>query len=174
MTNRDPLHQAFAMVADTRTRLLVLGSLPGRQSLAAQCYYANSCNQFWQLMTPVVGCDLVPLAYPQRLAAMLAAGIGLWDVAAAARRRGSLDSAMRDVAVRDLAAAIAGLPALRALAFNGGTASRIGQRQFGGAAPVALIALPSSSSAHAIGIAAKRAAWLGLADYLGNLGQPDT
>ena len=55
-------------------------------------------------MSPVAGVDLVPVDYKAPLAALLAHGIGLWDVAQTARREGSLDAALRDVEARDLAA----------------------------------------------------------------------
>lgn len=162
----DPIHHAFDMVADEHTKLLVLGSLPGRKSLAERRYYANPGNQFWRLLAPVVGVDLVALDNPGRLAALLGAGVGLWDVVGSARRFGSLDSALRDAEVRDLRTAIEGLPALRAMAFNGAAAYRIGVSQLGDAPPVALIPLPSSSGAHAVGIAAKQPAWGRLSAFL--------
>jgi TDG/mug DNA glycosylase family protein len=166
MTSADPFHHAFDRVADAQTRLLVLGSLPGRQSLAAARYYAHPQNQFWRLMSPAAGVNLAALDYAERLRALLAAGIGLWDVVGSARRRGSLDTAIRDAAPRDLKAAIAELPSLRAMAFNGAAAFAIGQRQLGAEPGVALIPLPSSSAAHAIGVEAKRAAWDRLGDWL--------
>jgi double-stranded uracil-DNA glycosylase len=166
MSEAEPLHQALPLVADARCRLLVLGSLPGRQSLAQQRYYAHPRNQFWALMSPVVGADLVAMDYAARLDAVRAAGVGLWDVVGAARRRGSLDSALRDVQPRDLQAVMARLPALRAVAFNGASALAIGQRQLAGQDRVPLIALPSSSSAHAIGLEAKRESWTRLRDTL--------
>ena len=52
---------SFAPVADARTRLLVLGSLPGEKSLAAAQYYANPQNQFWRLMQAVTGAPLLSL-----------------------------------------------------------------------------------------------------------------
>jgi hypoxanthine-DNA glycosylase len=162
----DPLHHAFDRVADARTRLLVLGSLPGRQSLAAGRYYAHPRNQFWALMSPAAGVDLAALPYDDRLTALLAAGIGLWDVVGSARRRGSLDTAIRDRTARDLREAVGALPGLRAMAFNGAAAFTIGQRQLAGVSGLALIALPSSSSAHAIGLDAKRPAWDRLVDHL--------
>lgn len=166
MRDTDPLHQAFPMVADARTRLLVLGSLPGRQSLAAGRYYAHPRNQFWALMGPVVGRDLVAMPYEERLAALLHAGVGLWDVVGEARRRGSLDADLRDARPRDLGAAVARLPALRALGFNGATAFAIGARQLGADPGIDLIPLPSSSPAHAVGLAAKQPAWAALRAYL--------
>jgi TDG/mug DNA glycosylase family protein len=166
MKQPDPLHHAFDMVADARTRLLVLGSLPGQKSLAERHYYANPANQFWRLLGPVIGTDLVPMAYEDRLAALLDAGIGLWDVIGTARRFGSLDSALRDADERDLAGAIQDLPALRAMAFNGAAAYKIGVRQLGDRPGLDLIALPSSSGAHAVGIAAKQPAWDRLSGYL--------
>ncbi len=66
-----------------------------------------------------------------RLAALRAHGIGLWDMIATADRHGSLDAAIRDPVIRDLPAMAARLPALRAIAFNGGTAARAGLRQLG-------------------------------------------
>jgi hypoxanthine-DNA glycosylase len=162
----DPIHHAFDMVANSATRLLILGSLPGQKSLAERRYYANPGNQFWRLLGPVIGRDLVSLDYEDRLNALLAAGIGLWDVIGSARRFGSLDSALRDADERDLKGAIQALPSLRALAFNGGAAFKIGVRQLGDDTPVELVALPSSSGAHAVGIAAKQPAWNRLRAYL--------
>ncbi len=90
----DPLvrRRRFHPVVDDRTRILVLGSLPGEQSLARQEYYGNRQNRFWMLMAEVIGLDLLPLDYVSRLQALLANGIGLWDVVAEADREGSLDS----------------------------------------------------------------------------------
>lgn len=158
--------EAFEPVADTRTRLLVLGSLPGRKSLEARRYYAHPTNQFWRLMSPVAGVDLVRLDYPDRLAALLAAGIGLWDVIGSAERSGSLDMAIRNASIRDLRARIAAMPGVRALAFNGGTALKHGLRQLGEQPGVAVIGLPSSSAAYTIGLAAKQPVWTQLRDYL--------
>lgn len=161
----DPLKRSFAPVVDARTRLLVCGSLPGERSLAAGRYYAHPQNQFWQLIGAAIGREVAALPYEARLAALLAAGVGLWDVVATARRHGSGDAAIRDVAGNDLAALVARLPALRAVAFNGGTALAIGRRLLGDAA-MPLVALPSSSPLHTIGLAAKLPAWRALRAWL--------
>jgi hypoxanthine-DNA glycosylase len=158
---------SFPPVVDARVRLLVLGSLPGDRSLAARRYYAHAQNQFWQLISPAAGCDLAALDYPDRLAALLRAKIGLWDVVASATRAGSSDAALRDVEPHDLAALAANLPDLRAIAFNGATAHRHGLRQLGGdAARYTIVALPSSSPLHTIGLAAKLPAWRSLARFV--------
>ncbi|HWK37154.1 DNA-deoxyinosine glycosylase [Sphingomonas sp.] len=159
------IKHSFPPVVDTDTRLLVCGSLPGEASLAAGRYYAHPQNQFWRLISPATGRDLTTLDYPARLAALLAAGIGLWDVVASARRHGSTDAAIRDPAANDLAALARRLPRLRTVAFNGGTAHRHGAKLLAGL-PFAIVALPSSSPLHTIGLAAKQPAWATLRDAL--------
>lgn len=67
-------------------RVLILGSLPGDASLAAQEYYAHPRNHFWRLVSGVTGCDLAALDYPARVNALLMVGIALWDVVAEAHR----------------------------------------------------------------------------------------
>ncbi|WP_297506288.1 DNA-deoxyinosine glycosylase [uncultured Caulobacter sp.] len=137
----------FPPVVDADTRVLILGSLPGEASLAAAQYYGHPRNAFWRLMETVLETALVPLAYEDRLTTLLARQVGLWDVIAEAERPGSLDAAIRDPAANDLLALIETLPALRLVAFNGGTAAKLGGRLIGGRVPT--LALPSSSPAHA-------------------------
>ena len=152
---------SFPPVVDARTRLLVLGSLPGERSLAASRYYAHPQNQFWRLIGAVIDRDLVALPYEARLAALLAASIGLWDVVATATRTGSTDAAIRDVAANDLPALLTRLPALQAIAFNGTAAAKIGKVALGDR-HIPQVTLPSSSPLHTIGFEAKRPAWLAL------------
>ncbi len=160
------MHHCFDPVTRPDTRLIVLGSLPGAASLAAGRYYANPRNQFWRLIGEAIGRDLVPLAYDERLAALLDAGVGLWDTVAAATRPGSLDADIRLHEASDLAALAATHPELRALAFNGGTAAKVGRRQLAGVTGIDLVDLPSSSPAYTLAFAKKREAWLALRDYL--------
>ncbi|UAJ11363.1 DNA-deoxyinosine glycosylase [Polymorphobacter megasporae] len=159
-------HASFAPVVDARTRVLILGSLPGVKSLEAGRYYAHPQNGFWRLTGSVVGVDLVSLDYPDRLAALLAAGIGVWDVIATARRSGSLDEAIRDIEGNDLAALVATLPDLRLVAFNGQKAASIGTRLLRPGTPH--LTLPSSSPAYTMAFAGKAAAWAALRMTLAN------
>ncbi len=154
-------------------RLLVLGSMPGAASLAADRYYAHPRNRFW----PVIGrlCGFDPGCDDRaRFAALQAAGVGLWDVIGTCQRAGSLDSAIRDAQVNPLGARVRALPRLQAIAFNGGKAAA----QFAQALrrdPVlaaavdglVLHALPSTSPANAaFGLLRLQAEWAVLGRYL--------
>tara|TARA_R110002051_G_scaffold208306_1_gene274250 strand:- start:881 stop:1408 length:528 start_codon:yes stop_codon:yes gene_type:complete len=159
----------FAPVVDGRTRLLILGSLPGDASLAAVQYYAHPRNAFWRLTGGVIGRDLTALPYAARLEALKTAGIGLWDVITTAHRAGSLDTAIRDPEFADLPGLIATLPQLRAVAFNGKTAARSGRRILSGLdGRLTLIDLPSSSPAHARPLQEKAQGWAILKAALGD------
>ncbi len=158
--------RAFAPLARPDTKLLLLGSLPGAESLRRGQYYGHPRNQFWLLLGAVLGRDLQGMTYGARQAALAEAGVGLWDVIASAVRPGSLDGAIREAEAADLRALLARLPQLRAIGFNGATAARAGRRQLGGAG-VALIDLPSSSPAFAaMPFAAKLERWQALGRWL--------
>jgi hypoxanthine-DNA glycosylase len=160
--------RSFEPALDAGARVLVLGTLPGPVSLREGQYYAHPRNAFWRLVGPVIGADLAALPYPARLEALRAAGVGLWDVIASAVRQGASDAAIRDAEHADLAGLVARLPELRAVAFNGGTAARVGRRQLA-ARPerLALLDLPSSSPAYAgMPFAEKLARWSVLGGYL--------
>ena len=147
-------------MVDTDTRLLILGSLPGDASLAQQQYYAHPQNRFWHLLGDVMGVNLIEQAYEQRLQTLLKHRIGLWDVVAQAKREGSLDSKITERDDNDLLGLLDTLPHLRAIAFNGGTAHKIGLKILGARADAYQIyALPSSSPAYTLPYAEKLQQW---------------
>jgi hypoxanthine-DNA glycosylase len=159
--------RCFAPVVDKDVRLLILGSLPGEMSLAHSQYYAHPQNRFWHLMRDVTGVDLPKRDYPSRLQALLERGIGLWDVVAQARREGSLDSNIRDLAHNDLVTLAHSLPCLEAIAFNGGTAARIGAKVLKEhTGRYRLINLPSSSPAYTLPYSEKLNAWSVLREWV--------
>ena len=161
-------HASFAPHVHRDTRLLILGSLPGARSLAEQRYYAHPTNQFWRLVGEVIGRPLAAMDYADRLAALRATKVGLWDVIGTAERRSSSDSEIREVEAQDLAALALTLPDLRMIAFNGGKAAAIGRRQLPGLESIEVVDLPSSSAANTGSYAGKLERWLALRAALGD------
>ena len=157
----------MAPVGSADARLLVLGSLPGDASLAAQRYYAHPTNQFWRLLGRAIGEELASLDHDARIARLAERRIALWDVLANAVRAGSLDTAIRDPRANPLTGYLATHPGLEAIAFNGRTAAAIGRRSLAATIGFVLIDLPSSSAAFTRPFDDKSRAWAVLGDFAG-------
>jgi hypoxanthine-DNA glycosylase len=150
--------RGFAPVIDETVQVLVLGSFPSTASLAARQYYGHPRNQFWRILGEILREPLPDLLYPDRLQRVLAHHVGIWDVYAACRRTGSLDSQIHAPRSNDLARLPDLAPALRAVAFNGQAAGHF-QPQLA-ALGYACAVLPSTSPAHATrGFEEKLALW---------------
>lgn len=163
------LLNCFPPVVNERVTTLILGSLPGAASLKATQYYAYPQNKFWELVGAVIHADLRSLPYDARLESLLDHGIGLWDVIAQAEREGSLDTAIRNETHNALIELVDTLPALKVIAFNGGTAAKIGRKQLKERTDqFMLLDLPSSSPAYTLSLELKKQSWLRLADNLIN------
>jgi len=160
----DPVRGLPPVIPDVCT-LLVLGSLPGRASLAASRYYGHPRNRFWTLMEGVIGESLVALDYPERLARLGARGVGLWDVIGSARRGSSLDGDIRDAVANPLRPLVERLPHLRAIGCNGALAAKGAVRALAGL-DLPILALPSSSPAYTLPLAAKSEAWRALGAFI--------
>jgi hypoxanthine-DNA glycosylase len=134
-------------VVDEHTRLLVLGSFPGVASLQAQQYYGHPRNHFWPILSALWQIDLRAASYPERLAEVRARGLGIWDVYASCEREGSLDSAIENARLNDLASLKRRAPRLEAIAHNGGESARAMRHTRALGLPVHR--LPSTSPANA-------------------------
>jgi TDG/mug DNA glycosylase family protein len=155
---------SFAPVAGPDARVLILGSLPGAESLRRREYYAKSQNAFWRILGDLAGAG-PETPYEQRLEALKGAGLALWDVCASARREGSLDSNIRDMQPNDFKRFFRDHPDIALICFNGQTAARLFERFVApglpeGARNIARKTLPSTSPAHAgMRFEQKRALW---------------
>ena len=144
----------FPPAARPDATVLLLGSLPGGESLRQRRYYANPRNHFWSILGELTGATL-DLGYEERLRRLAEAGIALWDVCASAVRPGSLDTAIvrRSVTVNDFAGFFSAHPYIRLVAANGGAAATLYRRLVlptlsAPAAAIPFLALPSTSPAH--------------------------
>lgn len=105
----------------TSPRILILGTMPGKESLRLQQYYANRSNRFWKIIAKAADKPL-PEDYSKRLKLLDQLHIALWDVYASAERKGSLDSNIKNGEQNDVQSLINSNPSIKKILFNGGKA----------------------------------------------------
>jgi hypoxanthine-DNA glycosylase len=159
-----PLLEGFAPVVDDSARMLILGSFPSVQSLAARQYYGNPRNAFWPITSALFGFD-AQAPYETRLAALQSHHVALWDVLHRCRRVGSADAKidLKSLVVNDFGHMFAAYHRIEKVYFNGQAAERLFRRLVHVDAPVSYQLLPSTSPARAMPAGEKLDAWRVLA-----------
>lgn len=142
-------------ISNRNARVLILGSMPGRISLAAGQYYANPRNAFWRVMEAILDVPST-LPYEERCALLVKRRVALWDVLKMCSRSGSLDSDIVEssIVANDFRSFFVSHSRIRAIYFNGAKAEAVYIRYVHPglcrrAANIALRRLPSTSPAHA-------------------------
>ena len=110
-------------VIGANPRILILGSLPGDESIRRQEYYGNPRNLFWNVMNGVLE-EKPPITYAKKVEYLKRHGIALWDVLHAAEREGSLDANIKNEEFNDIAGLLAANPSIEVIATNGGKAEK--------------------------------------------------
>ncbi len=155
---------SFEPVEVKSARVLVLGSMPGVQSLAAGQYYAHPRNSFWKIMAALLGFPFTA-TYEDRISALKGAGIALWDVLHSCVRKGSLDADIQagSIKANDFHAFLRIHPDIEVVCFNGAAAEKCYKKLV---LPMLkdysakYVRLPSTSPAHAsLSFDEKVAAW---------------
>ena len=144
----------LAPLVSSQTRLLILGSFPGVASLQAQQYYGHPQNQFWRVLSAILGdihaprpMDICVSSYQIRSEWLLSKKLGVWDVYASCEREGSLDSKIRQPVLNDISSLKKLCPDLQAVAHNGGESFKHAKHTQNLGVPV--FKLPSTSPANA-------------------------
>jgi len=136
--------ESFAPVVNKDSTILIVGSMPGGQSLQMQQYYGNPRNHFWSIMYALYE-EPVPRDYEERLAFLLSKRIALWDVLHRCNRQGSLDTNIKDEEVNDFAGFYRQYDSIKAVLFNGTKAGSVYRKRVASQADKHYALLPSSS-----------------------------
>jgi hypoxanthine-DNA glycosylase len=158
------MKHSFPPIITSSSRVLILGSLPGDESLRQQQYYAHPRNQFWRILAEIYQV-LLPDSYEDRRALILQKQLALWDVVQHGEREGSLDQAIRNATPNDFAWLFKTYPELQAIVFNGRKAYDLFERrvltqpQLAGSERWPRLLLPSTSPAATLPLAAKIERW---------------
>jgi double-stranded uracil-DNA glycosylase len=155
---------SFAPIEDSDAIVLVLGSMPGKASLAAGQYYAHQRNAFWAIMGELTGAH-PDLPYQDRLKILRLSGIAVWDVLDSCIRKTSQDAHIETASEvpNDFNAFFLQHPRIRHVFFNGAKAEQCFRKHVLPAlrsAPLQFQRLPSTSPANAgISYRQKLLAW---------------
>jgi len=157
---------SFEPVVSKDSQILILGSMPGGESLKKQQYYAYSRNVFWKLIHELLG-EVYQEAYDNKLIMLEEHHIALWDVLKHCERDGSLDKDIRNEYPNDFASFYANEPGIRAVFFNGQKAGKSYEKHIGlDSTDMNYFTLPSTSPANTVTYQAKLEAWSALKAYL--------
>lgn len=146
-----PHIHCFPPVEDSTASVLILGSMPGKESLRLGQYYAHQRNTFWTIMGELTGA-YPSIPYESRAKILKSAGIALWDVLASCRRSSSMDSDIDQASIypNDFKSFFLAHQHITHVFFNGSMAEKCYQKHVQLETPsLHYQRLPSTSPAHA-------------------------
>ena len=118
--------QSFPPIANEKSILLILGTMPGEESIRKQEYYGNPKNLFWDILYRILQpeWDFYKTvhdseSYQSRLQLLEENKIALWDNLKYCDRIGSLDKNIRNHVKNDFASFFREYPNIRKVICNG-------------------------------------------------------
>lgn len=155
---------SFPPIADSKSQILILGTMPGKESLKQNEYYANKRNAFWKIMFDIF--DYQPqTSYVGKTKFLLVNRIAIWDVLKACERESSSDNDIIREEANNLESFLESHPLIKHLFFNGQPAFTFYKKYITNVELPTQI-LPSTSSAHAIPYLIKLERWRIIKSFL--------
>lgn len=153
---------SFPSISNNEAKVLILGTMPGVQSLKLNQYYGHDRNAFWKIVFTLFD-EPFSIVYEDRKNLLLKNNIAVWDVLKACIRKGSLDSAIEQEVPNDFNAFLEAHPHIEHIFFNGQQAAKYFRKYVTVSEKYTLFTLPSTSPANAgMPFEQKLAAWQGI------------
>ncbi len=97
----------FSAVVDSKSRILILGSVPSIKSVENNFYYMHPKNRFWKVLSAIFGVDLYSATVDERISFLLENKIALYDSVEESDIEASKDSAISNVVPADIPSLVA-------------------------------------------------------------------
>ena len=134
-------------VFDSRSCVLLLGTMPSPASRKQGFYYGHPQNRFWRVLAAIFD-EPAPRTVEEKRDMLLRHNIALWDVLASCEIEGASDSSIRDAQPNDLAR-IFDAADIRAVFATGTKAGELYRKLIEPTLGVPCTTLPSTSPANA-------------------------
>lgn len=150
---------SFPYFINSKTEILILGTMPGVVSLVKQEYYANPRNHFWKIIYTLF--EALPIAetFEEKIDFLHSNKIGLWDVLKNCERKGSLDIHIKNQKENDFESLFEEFPSITKIIFNGKQSYTFFSKRFGQIEGITYYVMPSTSPANTIPFENKLKIW---------------
>lgn len=105
--NMRHIKHPFPAVVDSKSRILILGSVPSIKSVENNFYYMHPKNRFWKVLSAIFGVDLYSATVDERISFLLENKIALYDSVEECDIEASKDSAISNVVPADIPSLVA-------------------------------------------------------------------
>lgn len=105
----NPVIHELPPVFDSRSRVLILGTMPSPKSREARFYYAHPQNRFWPTLAALFG-EALPADSEGRRALALRHGVAIWDVLRSCEIEGAADASIRNAVPNPLGELLSACP----------------------------------------------------------------
>jgi hypoxanthine-DNA glycosylase len=138
----------FDPVLPRNPRIFILGTMPGKQSLKKQQYYANTRNSFWKIMFEIND-EIFSDNYAERIDLLERNHIAIWDICQFGERVTSLDSDIKNEIPNPINEIIEMYPSVMRIIFNGKKAEKLYRKYFESLENISYKTVLSTSPANA-------------------------
>jgi hypoxanthine-DNA glycosylase len=150
---------SFPYIINSKTEILILGTMPGLVSLDKQEYYGNTRNYFWKIIYTLFSKIPVSSIFEEKIKLLEANKLGLWDVLKNCERKGSLDVSIKNPKENDFDTLFKEYRGIKKIIFNGKESQRFFVRRFGQIEGITYYVMPSTSPANTMSFENKLKIW---------------
>ena len=116
--------ESFPPVIYDDSEILILGTMPGPESLQTGQYYTSSHNSFWKIIAKVFNKGITLSDYNEKLECLRKNHIALWDVYKSCSRVGAADKTIKNEVYNDIEGLIKKYPSIKIIILNGSEAAK--------------------------------------------------
>jgi hypoxanthine-DNA glycosylase len=150
---------SFPYIINSKTEILILGTMPGIASLEKQEYYGNTRNHFWNIIYTLFSKIPVSDIFEEKIKLLEANKLGLWDVLENCERKGSLDFSIKNPKENDFDTLFNEYRGIKKIIFNGKESQRFFHRRFGQIEGITYYVMPSTSPTNTMSFENKLKIW---------------
>ena len=136
----------FGPFFDSKSRVLILGTIPSPKSREQAFYYGHPRNRFWTVLATVLGED-VPENIEERKSMLTKHKIALWDVLESCEIKGAEDASIRNPKANNMNYILQNSD-IRAIFTTGNKATNLYNKLCRPECNIEAIGLPSTSPAN--------------------------